>query len=63
MSNISDVILETKNLTKIYEKSNNKKVIACNNINLKIRKGKTLGIVGESGSGKTTLVNMLMDLD
>ena len=63
MSNINDIILETKNLTKIYEKSNNKKVIACNNINLKIRKGKTLGIVGESGSGKTTLVNMLMDLE
>ena len=63
LSSINDVILETKNLTKIYEKSNNKKVIACNNINLKIRKGKTLGIVGESGSGKTTLVNMLMDLE
>lgn len=63
MSNINDIILETKNLTKIYEKSNNKKVIACNNINLKIQKGKTLGIVGESGSGKTTLVNMLMDLE
>lgn len=56
-----DIILETKNLTKIYEKSNNKKVAACNNVNLKIYKGKTLGIVGESGSGKTTLANMLMD--
>ena len=63
MSSTNDLILETRNLTKIYEKSNNKKVIACNNINLKIRKGKTLGIVGESGSGKTTLVNMLMDLE
>lgn len=63
MSNINDVILETKNLTKIYEKSNDKKVVACNKVNLKIHKGKTLGIVGESGSGKTTLVNMLMDLE
>ena len=36
-----DIILETKNLTKIYEKSNNKKVAACNNVNLKIYKGKT----------------------
>ena len=63
LSNINDVILETKNLTKIYEKSNDKKVVACNKVNLKIHKGKTLGIVGESGSGKTTLVNMLMDLE
>lgn len=59
----NNIILETKNLTKIFEKNNNKKVIACNNINIQIPKGSILGIVGESGSGKTTLVNMLMDLE
>lgn len=59
----NDIILETKNLTKIYEKSDDKKVVACNNVNLQIHKGKTLGIVGESGSGKSTFVNMLMDLE
>ena len=52
-----------KKVADVNEKSTNKKVIACDNINLKIRKGKTLGLVGESGSGKTTLVNMLMDLE
>lgn len=59
----NDIILETKNLTKIYEKSDDKKVVACNNVNLQIHKGKTLGIVGESGSGKSTFVNMLMNLE
>jgi ATP-binding cassette subfamily B protein len=32
------------------------------NINLKISKGKTLGIIGKTGSGKTTLVNLLLRL-
>ena len=59
----SEIIMEVKNLTKIYPKDNGKKVIACNNINLQIEKGKTFGIVGESGSGKSTLVKMLMDLE
>jgi ABC-type multidrug transport system fused ATPase/permease subunit len=31
-------------------------------INLKIEKGKTVGIIGESGSGKSTLVDILMGL-
>ena len=48
----SEIIMEVKNLTKIYPKDDGKKVIACNNINLQIEKGKTFGIVGESGSGK-----------
>lgn len=63
MYNKEEIVLETKNITKIYEKSDDKKIIACNNINLKIFKGKTLGIVGESGSGKTTLANILLELE
>jgi oligopeptide/dipeptide ABC transporter ATP-binding protein len=36
---------------------------ACNDINLNVYKGKTLGIVGESGCGKSTFVRMVMSLD
>lgn len=37
--------------------------MACNDINLNVYKGKTLGIVGESGCGKSTFVRMLMQLE
>lgn len=51
--------IEFKNLNFKYkntEESNLK------NINLRIPKGKTLGIIGDTGSGKTTLVNILLRL-
>ena len=32
------------------------------NINLKIKKGQTIGFIGESGSGKSTLVDMIIGL-
>ena len=40
--------------------SNNIQVLK--GVNLKIEKGKTVGIIGESGSGKSTLVDILMGL-
>lgn len=46
-------ILDIKNLTVIY-KTDLETVHAVNNLNLKIEKGKTLGLVGETGAGKTT---------
>ncbi len=36
---------------------------ACNDISLKLYKGKTLGIVGESGCGKSTFMRMLVSLE
>lgn len=62
-SNEENMILETKNLTKIFTTYDGKDLVACNNINLKVYKGKTLGLVGESGSGKTTFIRMLMNLE
>ena len=49
-----DVILEIKNLSKVYG-TKGTVVKALNGVSLTVRKGETVGIVGESGCGKTTL--------
>ena len=48
-----DMILEAKHVTRRFPSSNNRTLVACNDVNLKLYKGKTLGLVGESGCGKT----------
>ena len=48
------VILEIKNLSKVYE-SNGTEVKALTDVSLDVYQGETVGIVGESGCGKTTL--------
>lgn len=58
MSSINGDI-EINNLTFTYPGSN---VPALKNINLKVKKGQTLGIIGKTGSGKSTLVNLLVHL-
>lgn len=60
---MSDIILEAKNLTRHYNTDNGKMLVACNNIDLILHKGETLGIVGESGCGKSTLLRLLSQLE
>jgi len=48
--------IEFKNVSFKYPLSNN---FVLKNINLKIRKGTTLGIIGHTGSGKSTLINLI----
>ncbi|MEW6184897.1 MAG: ABC transporter ATP-binding protein [Thermodesulfobacteriota bacterium] len=54
--------IETKNLTRIYIRGN-EKIIPVNEISLQIDRGDFLSIIGPSGSGKTTLINLLGCLD
>ena len=56
------ILLEAKNLTKIYGKRD-LAVKALDNINLEIKEGDFMVVMGPSGSGKTTLLNMFGALD
>ena len=55
--------MEIKHLSKHFPSAHGKTLIACNDINLDICKGRTLGVVGESGCGKSTLVRMITQLE
>ena len=58
-----DVILDARHITRRFPASRGRTLTACNDINLKFYKGKTLGLVGESGCGKSTFMRFLVSLD
>src|SRR5213595_2846553 len=59
----TDVIVETRSLTKIYRDFwGRKKKTALNALDLKIRKGEIFGLLGPNGSGKTTTIKLLLGL-
>jgi putative ABC transport system ATP-binding protein len=55
------VILETKNVSKIYKNGSNE-VKAVDAASFQIHEGEFIGLVGPSGSGKTTMLAMLAAL-
>ncbi len=57
----TNIILEIKNLSVEYRKSN-KIIPALRDISLTLDKKETLGIVGESGCGKSTLAHAVLKL-
>lgn len=58
---MSDMILETQGLKK-YFKTGRGMLHAVDGVDLKIERGKTLGVVGESGCGKSTLGRTILHL-
>ncbi|HBA48972.1 MAG TPA: bacitracin ABC transporter ATP-binding protein, partial [Lachnospiraceae bacterium] len=52
---MSDYIIETKNLTKMYGSA---KSVA--DLNLHVRQGRIYGLLGRNGAGKTTTMKMLL---
>ena len=58
----SEVLIEFKNIKKIYGKGANE-TFALNGVDLKIHKGEFVAIMGASGSGKSTSMNIIGCLD
>src|SRR5258708_36543316 len=59
----SDVIIETRNLSKIYRDFwGRQKVRALKALDLEVRRGEIFGLLGPNGSGKTTTIKLLLGL-
>ena len=54
MNNGSDIVVETKGLTKKYGTT-----LALNNVSISVHRGEIYGFVGRNGAGKTTLIRVL----
>src|SRR5438132_3015889 len=62
-SSASDVVIETRSLTKIYRDFwGRQKVRALSALDLQIRRGEIFGLLGPNGSGKSTTIKLLLGL-
>jgi ABC-2 type transport system ATP-binding protein len=58
-----DVIIETRNLTKVYRDFwGRPKVLALKALDLQVFRGEIFGLLGPNGSGKTTTIKLLLGL-
>ncbi|MCC6126797.1 MAG: ABC transporter ATP-binding protein [Pirellulales bacterium] len=59
----SEVIIETRNLSKVYRDFwGRQKVRALKALDLEVRRGEIFGLLGPNGSGKTTTIKLLLGL-
>jgi ABC-2 type transport system ATP-binding protein len=58
-----DVVIETRNLTKVYRDFwGRAKVKALKALDLEVRRGEIFGLLGPNGSGKSTTIKLLLGL-
>lgn len=59
----SDVVIETRNLSKIYRDFwGRKKVHALKSLDIEVRRGEIFGLLGPNGSGKSTTIKLILGL-
>ena len=54
---MSDYVIETKQLTKVYGSQT-----AVNAVDLHVKRGQIYGLLGRNGAGKTTIMKMILGL-
>ena len=57
LTNMSEIILETRNLTKHY-----KNAVALDNVSITLKKNHIYGFIGENGAGKSTFMKVISGL-
>ncbi|MEQ8787495.1 MAG: ABC transporter ATP-binding protein [Pirellulaceae bacterium] len=62
-SSPSDVVIETRNLSKVYRDFwGRQKVRALKALDMEVRRGEIFGLLGPNGSGKSTTIKLLLGL-
>jgi ABC-2 type transport system ATP-binding protein len=57
-----DQVIQTQDLTKIFEKGKKREVVALDSVNFDVERGEVFGLLGPNGAGKTTLIRILVGL-